>query len=224
MGKHFYLKKAGLVVCFIVICILFLYSLYKYMNVYNIEYNEQLQIQMMEQNLFPDILDIQIPYDSHYISAADYDTEAIHETKVSAASSNSNHVWLGDCILSIPKINLNKVVYTGTERLEHLKDYGLATAADTMKYENGGNYIICGHASRLYGHSLNRIKELDKEDTIYIKTKNSKDCYRVTKVSYENMNETSKYCSQTSQRQITIISCAKYVSKESYIVITAIPE
>lgn len=126
-----------------------------------------------------------------------------------------------DCILSIPVINLIKNVYTGANRTEHLERYELVTATDDMQYKNGGNYIICGHASRLYGHSLNRIKEIQKGDIIFVKTVNKTDKYIVNKVSYENMYNTSNYCNQTIQKSLTIISCAKYVSDESYIVIYA---
>ena len=37
------------------------------------------------------------------------------------------------------------------------KNLFLITADAHMRYKNGGNYIICGHASKLYGHSLNRL-------------------------------------------------------------------
>ena len=90
-----------------------------------------------------------------------------------------------------------------------------------MQYKNGGNYIICGHASKLYGHSLNRLQEIKKDTIIEILTKNKTEQNIVYKVNYENMYETSQYCNQTSEKTVTIISCAKNISKESYIVIHA---
>ncbi len=126
-----------------------------------------------------------------------------------------------DCILSIPDINLEKIVYTGGERDLHLKNYELITADAHMRYKNGGNYIICGHASKLYGHSLNRLQEVKKDSIIEIITKSKTEQYIVYKVNYENMYETSRYCNQTKEKTITIISCAKNISKESYIVIHA---
>ncbi len=126
-----------------------------------------------------------------------------------------------DCILSIPDINLEKIVYTGRERDLHLKNYELITADANMRYKNGGNYIICGHASRLYGHSLNRLQEVKKDTIIEIITKNKTEQYIVYKVNYENMYQTSRYCNQTKEKTVTIISCAKNISKESYIVIHA---
>lgn len=126
-----------------------------------------------------------------------------------------------DCILSIPDINLEKIVYTGKQREMHLKNYDLITADANMQYENGGNYIICGHASKLYGHSLNRIQEVKKGIKVQIQAKNKTEQYIVNKVEYKNMYETSQYCNQTSEKSLTIISCAKNISKESYIVIHA---
>ena len=129
-----------------------------------------------------------------------------------------------DCIIDIPDIDLSKIVYTGMSREKHLDNYELITAAPDMKFINGGNYIICGHASRLYGHSLNRLGELHKDSLIQIWCDNKVIDYIVKDVYFENMNDTDKYCKQTTQKEITIISCAKYISKESYIIIKAIPK
>ena len=136
-------------------------------------------------------------------------------------STNADSIWIGDCILIIPDIDLKKIVYTGKDRTQHLENYELITASDNMKYKNGGNYIICGHASRLYGHSLNRLKEIKKGASIQIQTKDKLDEYIVNQITYENMNQTSQYCNQTQENTLTIISCAKYISEKSYIVIHA---
>ncbi|MBR1599045.1 MAG: sortase [Lachnospiraceae bacterium] len=129
-----------------------------------------------------------------------------------------------DCIIEIPDIELSKIVYSGIDREKKLDDYDLITAASDMKFSNGGNYIICGHASRLYGHSLNRIREVHKDTLIRIWANNKVEDFKVNKVYYENMNDTNKYCRQTNNNEITIISCAKYISKESYIIIKASPK
>lgn len=147
-------------------------------------------------------------------------TETTNTTIKNPLKSQKNND--ADCILSIPDINLEKIVYTGKDQEAHLKNYELVTADPYMYYKNGGNYIICGHASKLYGHSLNRIKELKKGTEIQIKTETRTDLYIVKAVNYENMYQTSKYCNQTKEKSITIISCAKNISKESYIVIHAV--
>lgn len=212
------------------VCIIFLlliglnmYYIYNYVLLYHQERQEQIDIQQMEYNAFPDILaDIYIPVNIEF-AVTDSEIDSISKNIVSNNNSNYKKSWKGDCILDIPDIDLQKIVYTGVDRLEHLKQYELATATDNMKYKNGGNYIICGHASRLYGHSLNRIKEIQKGTIIYIKTPNKIDLYKVDNVTYKNMHETSTYCNQTTDKRITIISCAKYISKDSYFVIQASP-
>lgn len=153
-----------------------------------------------------------------------YGTESHNNTstqKKNQVPADSQSKWIGDCVLVIPDIDLEKIVYTGKNREQHLENYELITASENMKYTNGGNYIICGHASRLYGHSLNRLKEVKKGTKIQIWTRDKMEEYIVNQVTYQNMNQTSQYCNQTQSNTLTIISCAKYVSKESYIVIHA---
>lgn len=217
-------KPVEIYIFFIILLGIFLYCLHSYIIVFQQEQRERKAIQQMEHNLFPSILpNIRFPYQTIGMLTTDNLPNPIPEPELSDNSRNNKISWKGDCILSIPDIELEKIVYTGADRLNYLKEYGLITAADNMQYKNGGNYIICGHASRLYGHSLNRIKEIEKGTLIYIKTPDCIDQYIVDKVTFENMNETSKYCNQTPEQKVTIISCAKYVSKESYIVIQAVP-
>lgn len=124
-----------------------------------------------------------------------------------------------DCIISIPSISLEKIVYTGVSREGHLEQYDLITSAEDMEYCNGGNYIICGHYSQLYGHSLNRLKEVNEGDYVYINSNGTLHKYIVYSKEFETMTDTSSYCIQTEQRELTIISCAKYVGMDKYIVI-----
>lgn len=124
-----------------------------------------------------------------------------------------------DCIISIPSISLEKIVYTGNSRDERLQQYDLITATEDMKYVNGGNYIICGHYSQLYGHSLNRLKDVNKGDYVYIDSNNTIHKYKVNAVTYESMTDTSSFCKQTENKELTIISCAKYVGPDQYIVV-----
>ena len=133
-------------------------------------------------------------------------------------------VFIGDCIVEIPKIQLQKIVYSGTNRESHLKNYELVTATNDMTYNNGGNYIICGHASQLYGHSLNRLQELQLGDEIIIYTPNTKDIYTIHSIDYIEQHNTSLYCNQTQEPIVTLLSCAKNISEQSYIVIKAIKQ
>ncbi len=201
--------------------ILILYYLYCYNMVYQNEQLEKNQIHLIETKLYQEDL----PNLNEKLQSVSSEETGIKNTQNGQEAANNTYdkkeLWKGDCILFIPAINLEKIVYTGSKRMEHLNQYELTTAADNMQYKNGGNYIICGHASRLYGHSLNRIKEVKEGNLLYIQTKSRLDEYIVKKVFFVDMNQTSKYCNQTSHKTITILSCAKYISKDSYIVIQA---
>lgn len=220
--------------------ILFLsYYLRLYYKIYVTESKEKIAIQswkksqMQEHNLIPSCKYINyykfryykvfkkpeyVP-DSAIIIGKTSQMENNKKENISRKKSQSEQSE--DCILSIPDIGLEKIVYTGRQRELHLKNYELITADANMQYKNGGNYIICGHASKLYGHSLNRLQEVKKDTIIEILTKNKTEQYIVYKVNYVNMYETSQYCNQTREKTVTIISCAKNISKESYIVIYA---
>lgn len=212
------LHKKYLVVMFFTIIVL--YNIYCYNMVYQNEQLEKSQIHSIETKLYQE----ELPNLNERLQSAspsgNTSTQNTQES-VDTETDNKKQLWKGDCILFIPEINLEKIVYTGTKRTEHLKQYELVTASDNMQYKNGGNYIICGHASRLYGHSLNRIREVKEGNLLYIQTKQQLDEYVIKKVFFVDMNNTSKYCNQTSQQTVTILSCAKYISKNSYIVIQA---
>lgn len=210
-----------IICCFLILLIILLiYYICSYIAIYENEKQEKNYIHFIENKLFhEDVSDLNKMWKSDTLLKK---TDIDNKQEASQANFDSkDEIWKGDSILFIPDINLEKIVYTGAERMEHLNQYKLITATDNMQYKNGGNYIICGHASRLYGHSLNRLGEIEEGNLIYIQTRDHIDEYIVKKVFYENMNKTSEYCNQTDERTLTIISCAKYISKESYIVIQA---
>ncbi len=124
-----------------------------------------------------------------------------------------------DCIIKIPSINLEKIVYTGDGRGLELENYNLVTAANDMKYEYGGNYIICGHNSKLYGHSLSRIHEVEIGDAIFIYHNKNRYEYTVHSIEYHNMHQISSYLQQSEEKELTILSCSKNRDKEEYIII-----
>lgn len=141
-------------------------------------------------------------------------------TSADASKNQQDKLPIGfDCIVSIPSINLEKIVYTGAVRDKQLQQYNLITSAEDMFYKNGGNYIICGHNSQLYGHSLNRLKELRIGEYVYIYSENDIHRYEIYSIEYEIMSDTSTFCAQTEHREITIISCARYAGDNQYIVI-----
>ena len=234
----------------LLLCMFFLiYYLFHYYSLYQCEMEEKLLIEQLQQykttqeeknNIIgqysepePDVheeMPIVVSHsynlsnsenntDKSYIT---YDSEAYSSVPSEKDKITSEKQWIGDCIIYIPSIDLKKIVYTGNQREEHLENYELVTANGDMKYEYGGNYIICGHASRLYGHSLNRLKELKTGAAIQIITPDYTDEYTVSTIKFENMYQTDNYCNQSRKNMLTILSCAKYVSNETYIVIQAI--
>lgn len=203
---------------FVLVMFLFIYYFFKFDMVLQNENEEKKEIFAIYNTILPKPDHIQKDYQHSIAGNATQLKNETNSKKIYKAGQSSQQ---SDCIISIPSIDLEKKIYTGSNRLKYLEQYELVTATDNMTYANGGNYIICGHASRLYGHSLNRIKEIKKNDIIYIQTANKRDKYIVYEVYYENMNNTSEYCVQTEERMLTIISCAKYISKESYIIIHA---
>lgn len=211
--------------CVLILFGILVYYLSSYYMVYLMEKEEKMAIHTLENRKIQietkTDKSANLNYQYSLSSEKIYDNTEYEKDKPKEPSNIQSEKWKGDSILFIPDIELEKVVYTGKNRESHLQNYELVTASDDMKYENGGNYIICGHASKLYGHSLNRIKEVKEGTVIQIKTKDTTDEYVVNRVIYPNMNQTSEYCNQTTENTITIISCAKYVSKESYIVIQA---
>ncbi|MGN0153766.1 MAG: sortase domain-bontaining protein [Lachnospiraceae bacterium] len=218
------------VIWLVILCIVILYCIlyyriylreqkeHDYIKHYQLLYNNDLDLEGYKDDKKTSQLSNIDFYNSLQTSNVNYDVE---EKKYNSHFPSNTMENDKDCIITIPDINLEKIVYTGSQREEYLKDYGLITANPDMRYKNGGNYIICGHASRLYGHSLNRLHEIKKGSLIQIQTEYNIDQYIVNEVYYENMNNTSRYCNQTNDRTITIISCAKNVSRESYIVVHA---
>ncbi|MBE5923832.1 MAG: sortase [Lachnospiraceae bacterium] len=213
-------KKIYWFIIFAFLLIIFHLSFYKYFYAYKLEKIEtesiidsfpQIEIQRHPNKVY------------HYTTPNDYNILGIKKNKKTIKEKQNNEKDV-DCVISIPDIDLLKKVYTGNKREKHLDNYELITATSDMKYSNGGNYIICGHASRLYGHSLNRLSEVLEYTQIQIWANNEVENYVVKEVKYVNMKETSKYCNQTKNKQITILSCAKNVSPDSYIVVIAIPK
>ncbi len=214
----------------IIFCIsaLTLTALFIYHNYYEVYELEQIEKESII-SLVPQ-LDLQINPKQQYTYKEESNNQTIDNKKnsdTSDSNTQSDHEQNierdVDCIINIPDIDLTKKVYTGNNREKHLDNYELITATPDMKYSNGGNYIICGHASQLYGHSLNRLSEVLEYTRIQIWANNEVENYVVKEVKYVNMHETSEYCNQTRKKQITILSCAKNISPESYIVVIAVP-
>ena len=216
------------IACISLISTILVYYVYMYSTFYNREQEEANQIDEIQKMIIDDVTVSKDITEVVSGKKKEYEitpncqncTQGNTQNDTQDNAMNNNNLPKGfDCIISIPAIDLRKIVYTGNGREQHLENYELITSADDMSYSKGGNYIICGHASQVYGHSLNRLKELKKGSEVTIWHDNCIDQYRITSIGYEKMNNTSQFCQQTDDRQLTIISCAKYIAHDTYIVI-----
>lgn len=117
-----------------------------------------------------------------------------------------------DCILVIDKINLKKAIIRGNTLSDNefnLSRYYFVTA--DLKATLDGNYIIYGHCSDTYGHSFNRLEELNIGDTFYILQGNTQYNYRVEAVDRVLRSESSPYFPALKNR-VTFVSCEKNIA------------
>lgn len=91
----------------------------------------------------------------------------------------------------------------------NLSRYYFVTADLTQNL--GGNYIIYGHCSDTYGHSFNRLEELNIGDTFYILQENMKYDYRVEAVDRVLRSESNPYFPALKNR-VTFVSCEKNIA------------
>lgn len=118
-----------------------------------------------------------------------------------------------DSILVIDKINLKKAVIRGNSIEDN--DFNLSlyyfVTADLSTTLNG-NYIIYGHSSQVYGHSFNRLDELEMGDSFYVIQNGIRYNYRVEAVDRALRSESSPYFPDLENR-VTLVSCEKHLAK-----------
>lgn len=118
-----------------------------------------------------------------------------------------------DSILVIDKINLKKAIIRGNEMEDNdynLDRYYFVTADLTTTLD--GNYIIYGHSSQTYGHSFNRLDEMEIGDSFYILQNGKKYEYAVEAVDRVLRAESRPYFPDLEKR-VTFVSCEKYRPK-----------
>lgn len=208
----------------IFICVIILLLVFYYVSITYVVYNNNTEQELIHQiiNIDQHTTNTDECNDNRSDDLADHKSETMFllKDKQETTSYVTSFAPSGfDCIIKIPCIDLEKIVYTGNEREIQLQNYFLITAAEDMTYSNGGNYIICGHDSQLYGHSLNRLDEIQIGEQVFIYWENEIHEYRTFSKKYESMTNTSSFCKQTEKRELTIISCAKHIGSDQYIVI-----
>ena len=111
-----------------------------------------------------------------------------------------------DSILVIDKINLKKAIIRGNEMEDNdynLDRYYFVTADFTTTLD--GNYIT-------YGHSFNRLDEMEIGDSFYILQNGKKYEYTVEDVDRVLRAESRPYFPDLEKR-VTFVSCEKYRPK-----------
>lgn len=112
-----------------------------------------------------------------------------------------------DSILVIDKINLKKAIIRGEYNDYNLDRYYFVTA-DQLAVLGQDNYIIYGHCSRTYGHSFNRLEELEVGDEFQLIQGPHTYDYVVSNVRRELRENASQYLN-TGANTVQLLSCEK---------------
>lgn len=125
-----------------------------------------------------------------------------------------------DCLLEIPKIDMQRVVITDGDMDYNLDRHLFVTMRQDMWY-GSCSYIIGGHQSFHYGYSMNRLEELQVGDHIYIAKDDAKDIFVVTEVCREQWGIDSGDYGDDPDR-LAIYTCKKQKKRpKPYIVVRA---
>ena len=125
-----------------------------------------------------------------------------------------------DCMLEIPKIDMQRVVITGGDMDYNLARHLFVTMSQDMSY-GSCSYIVGGHQSFNYGYSMNRLEELENGDYIYIEKEGVKDTFIVTETCKEQWGiDAGDYGDDPDK--LAIYTCRKQKKRpKPYIVVRA---
>lgn len=145
------------------------------------------------------------------------------ENDASSSTPSQNYKGEIDCILVIDKIDLRKAIIRGPYNDYNLNRY-LFVTADQTSILGTDNYVIYGHCSRTYGHSFNRLEELEAGDTFQLIQGNITYEYAVTRVQRE-LRENAAPLLSTGNNTVQLVSCEKKIAKgfseKRLIIVTA---
>lgn len=148
---------------------------------------------------------------------------AIEQAAVSPQVQAADYLGEIDSILVIDKIKLSKAIIRGEYNDYNLDRYFFVTA-DQTSVLGVDNYVIYGHCSQTYGHSFNRLEELEAGDTFYLIRKGITYPYVVTDSIRVLHAEAAQYLSDR-EGTVQLLSCEKRIasgySEKRLIIVTA---
>lgn len=112
-----------------------------------------------------------------------------------------------DSILVIDKINLKKAIIRSEYNDYNLDRYYFVTA-DELAMLGKDNYIIYGHCSQTYGHSFNRLEELEVGDEFQLIQGTVTYDYVVSEIRRELREDAPQYLN-TGDNTVQLLSCEK---------------
>ena len=124
-----------------------------------------------------------------------------------AAVSKQYYKGTVDSILVIDKIGLAKAIIRGTENDYNLSRY-LFVTADQTSVLGVDNYVIYGHCSQTYGHSFNRLDEMQVGDSFQLIQGTETHQYTVTDIQLE-LRENASPLLSTGTNTVQLVSCEK---------------
>ncbi len=135
------------------------------------------------------------------------------ESITSYYNNDSSFNYKRDMIITIPKINLERVVEKATADFKNL-DEGLV-------YYNHNNpmekLVIFGHSGVGYGTYFNRLDELELGDKVHLYINKSKITYVVSK-KYKVLETDTSILNNDEERSLILVTCDKYNKKNRLIV------
>lgn len=117
-------------------------------------------------------------------------------------------------ILNIDKIGLEMPILNGASK-NNLK-VAVSSIKGTGKPGEIGNYSIAGHRNRSFGSHFNRLDEIEKGDSIKVKTEKDNYNYIVSEKLLVKPEEVQVLKGNDTDREITLVTCHPMVNNPPY--------
>ena len=139
--------------------------------------------------------------------AADLDRTEYQRPAQNTANNKQYYKGTVDSVLVIDKISLEKAIIRGTDNDYNLSRY-LFVTADQTSVLGVDNYVIYGHCSQTYGHSFNRLEEMQVGDSFQLIQGTETYQYTITDIQLE-LRENASALLNTGTNTVQLVSCEK---------------